>query len=333
MTGDILITQSQDRQGIKRWDERIGCQREWSWRGWEIRYSFRHPPEPTGLPPLLLIHGFGAAIEHWRYNLAMFAQHTSIYAIDLLGFGGSRKADQLYSAYSWADQVGDFCREIIGCPTVLVGNSIGSLVALTVAAESPTLVAGLIMASLPDVSLRQQAAPSFLRSWIEKVESAFAPPWLLNGLFKFVRRPPIIKRWGSLAYGLRQEQVDLDLFEAEAELVQIICSPPQDLGAEVAFRQLFSSVRQSHFAPSVKEVLPTLDFPILLLWGDGDRFIPCRYGQQFALLNKKIEFQLWPGVGHCLHDECPNKFNQTCLTWLRQNFGKSFELSEPVVMD
>ncbi|WP_249213882.1 alpha/beta fold hydrolase [Synechocystis sp. PCC 7338] len=326
MIDDIPITQAQNEQGANlgignanRWDGRIGCQREWSWRGWQIRYSFRHPPEATGLPPMLLIHGFGAAIEHWRYNLSVFAQHTSVYAIDLLGFGGSRKANERYSAYSWAEQVGDFCREIIGCPTVLVGNSIGSLVALTVVAENPALVAGLIMASLPDVSLRQQAAPRFFRPWIEKIENAFSPPWLLNSLFKFIRRPPIIRRWASLAYGLRREQPDPEQFEEE--LVQIICSPPQDLGAEVAFQQLFSSVRQPHFAPSVRDVLPSLDLPMLLLWGDGDRFIPWRYGEQFAQLNDKIEFQLWPGVGHCLHDECPTKFNQTCLAWLERNFS------------
>ncbi|AIE74334.1 MULTISPECIES: alpha/beta fold hydrolase [unclassified Synechocystis] len=311
------------------WNIRIGCQREWIWRGWQIRYSFCHPSQPIGLPPLLLIHGFGAAIEHWRHNVSFFAQHTSVYAIDLLGFGGSRKANTLYSAYGWAEQVEDFCQQIIGCPTVLVGNSIGSLVALTVAGQSPALVAGLIMASLPDVSLRQQGAPRFLRPWIEKLENAFSPPWLLDSLFKLVRRPAIIKRWASLAYGSQTEQLDLDNFNRE--LVQIICLPPQDLGAEIAFRQLFSSVRLPHFAPSVKEVLPSLNLPILLLWGEGDRFVPYRYGQKFASFNKRIEFQLWAGAGHCLHDECPNKFNQTCLTWLKQNFSKSLEMVEPVV--
>jgi pimeloyl-ACP methyl ester carboxylesterase len=300
------------------WTERIGFQREWSWQGWQIRYSFCHPSSPSNLPPILFIHGFGAAIEHWRYNFCFFAQHASVYAIDLLGFGGSRKANIRYSAYGWAEQIRDFCREIIGHPAIIVGNSIGSLVALTTAAENPAMVAGLIMASLPDVSLRQQAAPRFLRPCIEKVENAFSPPWLLDNLFKFVRRPQIIKKWAGLAYGECQEHHDQSA-KIDQELVEIICSPPQDLDSAKAFRQLFSSVRQPNFAPAVKEILPELNLPILLLWGDQDRFIPCRYGQQFALLNDNIEFQLWSGVGHCLQDESPKRFNKTCLAWLEKN--------------
>ena len=303
------------------WSDRIGFQRDWIWRGWQIRYSFRHPVQPSSLPPLLLIHGFGAAIEHWRYNIPVLSQQTSVYAIDLLGFGGSRKAHTPYSAYDWGQQLSDFCQEIIGRPTVLVGNSIGSLAALTAAAQNPDWVTGLIMASLPDVSIRQQSLAPGFRPWLEKIENALAPPWLLNALFKFVRRPPVIEKWAGLAYGdcaERPQQAKID-----SELVEIIARPPQDTGAEAAFQQLFHSVRQPHFAPAAQAILPTLEMPILLLWGDQDRFIPCRFGKQFAGLNPRLTFQLWTGAGHCLQDECPDRFNQTCLHWLQQQFTKA----------
>jgi len=303
---------------IPTWTDRIGFQRDWCWRGWQVRYSFRHPSQPSPLPPLLLIHGFGAAIEHWRYNIPALSQHTSVYAIDLLGFGGSRKANTPYSAYEWGQQLRDFCRDIIGRPTVLVGNSIGSLAALTAAAETPDWVAGLIMASLPDVSIRQQSLSPSFRPWLEKIENAFAPPWLLNTLFKFVRRPQVIEKWAGLAYGDCQERPNQA--KIDSELVQIIARPPQDAGAEAAFQRLFHAVRQPHFAPSAKDILPTLAIPMLLLWGDRDSFIPCRFGREFAGLNPHLEFQLWSGAGHCLQDECPDRFNQTCLHWLEQHF-------------
>ncbi|MEB3160874.1 MAG: alpha/beta fold hydrolase, partial [Synechocystis sp.] len=300
------------------WTDRIGFQRDWIWRGWQIRYSFRHPPQPSPLPPLLLIHGFGAAIEHWRYNIPVLSQHTSVYAIDLLGFGGSRKANTPYSAYDWGQQLIDFCQEIIGRPTVLVGNSIGSLAALTAANQSPDWITGLIMASLPDVSIRQQSLSPSFRPWLEKIENALAPPWLLNTIFNFVRRPPVIEKWAGLAYGTCQERPNQA--KIDPELVQIIARPPQDADAENAFQQLFHSVRQPQFAPTAQDILPKLTIPMLLLWGDQDRFIPCRFGQAFAALNPRLAFQLWPGAGHCLQDECPERFNQTCLQWLQQNF-------------
>jgi pimeloyl-ACP methyl ester carboxylesterase len=268
---------------------------------------------------LLLIHGFGAAIEHWRYNIPALSKYTSVYAIDLLGFGGSRKAHTPYSAYDWGQQLNEFCREIIGRPTVLVGNSIGSLAALTAAADRPDQIRGLIMASLPDISIRQQSLSPAFRPWLEKIENALAPPWLLNTLFRFVRRPPVIEKWAGLAYGNcaeRSPQTKID-----RELVEIISRPPQDAGADLAFQQLFHSVRQPQFAPAARDILPELEIPMLLLWGDQDRFIPCRFGRAFAELNPRLEFQLWSGAGHCLQDECPHRFNQTCLQWLYQHYA------------
>jgi pimeloyl-ACP methyl ester carboxylesterase len=56
-----------------------------------------------------------------------------VYAIDLLGFGGSEKALLDYSIELWAEQVVDFCQEFVETPVTLVGNSIGSLVSLEAA--------------------------------------------------------------------------------------------------------------------------------------------------------------------------------------------------------
>lgn len=55
----------------------------WTWRGHQIKYSV------TGKgTPLLLIHGFGASIGHWKKNVPAFAEAGyQVFAIDLLGFG------------------------------------------------------------------------------------------------------------------------------------------------------------------------------------------------------------------------------------------------------
>ncbi|NEO86883.1 MAG: alpha/beta hydrolase, partial [Spirulina sp. SIO3F2] len=54
-----------------QWLEQVGQQRDWLWRGWQIRYSVGRvlSPQSPNAPPILLLHGFGAALEHWRHNI------------------------------------------------------------------------------------------------------------------------------------------------------------------------------------------------------------------------------------------------------------------------
>ena len=73
----------------------------WSWNGNRINYVDLGGSTAVNKPPLLLIHGFGASVYHWRYNLPYLARNYHVYAIDLLGFGLSEKPIIQYSADVW----------------------------------------------------------------------------------------------------------------------------------------------------------------------------------------------------------------------------------------
>ncbi len=295
---------------ITPWERRIGRQRDWMWRGWQIRYSYLHPivTPQTAKPPLIFLHGFGAAIEQWRHNIPVLAQDYSIYALDLLGFGGSSKAAANYSAYLWAEQVYDFWQTFIRQPVVLVGNSIGSLVGLTAAATYPEMVAGLAMLSLPDISLRQEALPKRLQPLVTTLENLFASPVLLRGLFQVLRRPSIIRRWAAIAYEDKSALTD--------ELIEILLAPAYDEGAARTFCLLFENVRKPKFAPPARAILPNLTIPMLLVWGLRDRMVPPSLAPILAGLNPLITLVELDGAGHCPHDECPDYFNSILLDWL-----------------
>ena len=162
---------------FKPWSERIGNQREWVWRGWQTRYSYIRNKENRKSSPLILLHGFGASIEHWRNNLPFLSQKGSVYAIDLLGFGASRKANTKYTVGLWVEQVYEFWQTFIGEPVILVGNSIGSLICMTIAATYPEMVKGVVMLSLPDVSIREEMIPNFLRPLVTTMENLVASPY------------------------------------------------------------------------------------------------------------------------------------------------------------
>ncbi|WP_036481769.1 alpha/beta fold hydrolase [Myxosarcina sp. GI1] len=295
------------------WQQRIGNQRDWVWRGWQVRYSFirsNHSIGKVSLPPLIFIHGFGASIEHWRNNLSVISQYYTVYALDLLGFGASRKASVDYSADLWREQIRDFWQTFIARPTVLVGNSIGSLVCLSVADTYPDMVAGLVMLSLPDVSVRQEMLPRLLRPVVTKLEDLVASPLLIENLLKFLRKPGIIRRWARIAYHDKTAVTD--------ELVEILANPAYDRGSEKTLYSLSKSVRKAGFAAPVKETIPRLNLPMLLIWGLRDRMVPPQQAREIAALNSQIELVELEDVGHCPHDECPDRFNSLLLSWLQK---------------
>lgn len=293
------------------WHERIGNQRDWVWRGWQTRYSYLKAKQQSDQqnPPIILIHGFGASIEHWRHNLPVIAQHHPVYALDLLGFGASRKADTEYSAALWTEQVHDFWQTFIGVPIILVGNSIGSLVALNATVTYPQMVQSLVMLSLPDVSVREEMLPPLVRPLVTTMENFFASPILIKNLLKIVRKPNIIRKWAGVAYPNKNAITD--------ELVEILSSPAYDEGAGQTLFRLSRSVRKVSFAQSVKELLPQVTVPMLLIWGLQDKMIPPNQARAIAELNTRLNLIELENIGHCPHDEDPEKFNALLLDWLK----------------
>ncbi|MEO1005269.1 MAG: alpha/beta fold hydrolase [Cyanobacteria bacterium J06638_38] len=296
------------------WRQRIGNQRDWVWRGWQTRYSFLRAREISDRgdhPPIIFIHGFGASIEHWRHNLPAIAQYHTVYALDLLGFGASIKADTEYSADLWTEQVHDFWQTFIGIPVILVGNSIGSLVCLNAAANYPQMIAGLVMLSLPDVSVREDMLPPLVRPLVTSIENIFASPLLIKSILKIVRRPNIIRRWAGVAYPNKAAVTD--------ELVTILSSPAYDEGSEQTLFRLSRSVRKASFARSVRDLLPQINVPILLIWGLKDKMIPPQQAKAIASLNPLVKLIELPDAGHCPHDEYPEQFNALLLDWLNSS--------------
>lgn len=292
------------------WQQRVGSQRDWVWRGWQTRYTYIRATQTEGKEetPLLLLHGFGTSIGHWRQNLPFLAQNHTVYALDMLGFGASRKAVVEYKVDLWVEQIYDFWSTFIRQPLVLVGNSIGSLVCLAAAAAHPEMVKGIVMIGLPDMSVREEAIPRWLRPVIASVENLFASPLLLKNIFYVVRRPGVVRKWAAIAYANPTAITD--------ELVDILTGPAQDRGSAQAFCAILKAMIGADFGPSVKSVLPNLNIPLLLIWGRQDRMIPPGLSCRFLELNPKLRLVEIDNAGHCAHDEAPEEVNQILLDWL-----------------
>lgn len=307
--------------------------RDWFWRGWQIRYHAAIPAQPTAPtpadpmpnptaapPPLICLHGFGASGRHWRHNLGVWGQSRPVYALDLLGFGASQKAAAPYSPGFWAELVTDFCRDLVGQPSVLVGNSLGSVVAMTVAHQQPQWVRGLVWINLPDSSVAVPSLPPRLDRLSQKLQRWSQPiaqgiqwavtgPWLINPILALARSPQVLYPALASAYG--------DPTAVDEELRSIVRDPAYDRHAAQALRFMTRGMGHLPAASRAKQVIPQLQVPILLLWGQNDRLVPPFLGPACAALNPRIQFITVEGGGHCLQDECPDRVNGWVLDWLQ----------------
>jgi len=95
-------------------------------------------------PPLIFIHGLAGSFSWWRKNVDVCREHFQTYAVDLAGFGSSRRLGRFELEASiplllaWMDERG------IG-RAHLVGHSMGGFIAARLAALAPNRVDRLVL--------------------------------------------------------------------------------------------------------------------------------------------------------------------------------------------
>ncbi|MEO0409234.1 MAG: alpha/beta fold hydrolase [Cyanobacteria bacterium P01_A01_bin.135] len=280
--------------------------RDWVWRGWRIRYVYTRPQaDCVNQVPLLFIHGFGSSWQQWQRNLAVIGDRHPVYALDLLGFGGSQKAATAYRVPLWAEQVIDFWQTFIGRPMVLVGHSLGGLVAATAAVEHPQAIAKLVLLTLPETRQEVVGNPQ-VRRIISTVENAAASPLLIRLIFQLVRRPRVIRAGLRLAYANPEAVSD--------ELVAQIRAPTADRGAAQTLCRLTQAATSTTYSASRNALLAQLCQPTLLIWGTEDRVIPIAQAEELCHSPRLTRLNV-PNVGHYLYDEAAGTVNQAILDW------------------
>ncbi len=280
----------------------------WNWRGYDIRYTV----EGDGVP-LVLIHGFGASIGHWRKNIPVLAAAGyQVYALDLLGFGGSEKPALDYSLDLWEVLLRDFWQHHIGVPAVFVGNSIGGLLVLMTLANSPDMAqGGVLLNCAGSLNHRPEDLPRPL-SVVMGVFSKVVSNSVMGPLiFEQVRQKFRIRSALKQVYGNRDA--------ITPELVEILYRPSCDLGAQ----KVFASILTAPPGPRPSELLPQIQHPLLVLWGETDPWTPIQgatlYQEMADDPGKIVAFQSIPDTGHCPHDERPELVNGLILDWLKSH--------------
>lgn len=277
----------------------------WNWKDYKIQYTVMGRGKP-----LLLIHGFGASIGHWRKNIPVLADAGyQVFALDLLGFGGSDKAPIEYSVDLWVELIKDFFEEHIKQPTVFIGNSVGALISLTIAVENPEITTGAVLIN-PAGGLNHR--PHELNPPLRFIMGAFnklvSHPITGKFVFNNIRRKSQIRRTLYQVYLHREAVTD--------ELVDMLYQPSCDEGAQ----QVFASILTAPPGDSPEQLLPKVERPLLIIWGADDPWTPIKGAKVYENSQengKDIKIVPIPGAGHCPHDEVPDLVNPQIIDWLK----------------
>ncbi len=286
----------------------LAAPQTWMWRGFPICYQTQGQ---TG-PAIVLIHGFGASWRHWRKNIPVLADIGRVYAIDLIGFGNSAKPKPVeeidYTFETWGQQIADFCKEVVGTPAFLVGNSVGCIAAMQAAADHPEIArkVALLNCSLRLLHDRRRAQlPWYRRVGAPLLQSVLSVRWVGQNFFRLIARPKTVRKILQKAYINPEIVTD--------ELVDLLMAPAADPGAA----DVFLAFTRYSYGPLPEDLLERLSCPVLILWGTDDPWEPVDLGRNLANFPVVEQFIPLEGVGHCPQDEAPDRVNALLGDWIQ----------------
>src|ERR1700754_2720698 len=229
--------------------------------------------------PAVLIHGFGGDLNAWMFNHAELAAHRAVWALDLPGHGESGKAVDTGSVEELADAVLAFLDDRGIERAHLVGHSLGSLVAMTIAAQAPARVASLALIS--GAGLGEEINREYIEGFVAGSNRNQLKPHML----KLFADPALVTRQ------MVEDIVKYKRLEGVPEALQKIAA------------QAFAGGLQQR---SYRDRLGTLP-RALVIWGKQDQIIPAQHAEG---LPGDIRVHVLEGKGHMVHMEAAGEVNR-----------------------
>ena len=246
-------------------------------------------------PPLVFLHGIGGRASGWApIQAACAAAGWNSLAWDMPGYGQS----PLIEACDF-DALADALAALLDAQdlaqAVLVGHSLGGMVALQMWARHPQRVAGLVLAaSSPAFGHGSgEFQQAFVAQRLAPLEAGRSMAEVASGLIPTMVAP------GYQGPGLAQALACMGSISPAAYKAA--------LGALVRFEQ--------------RAALPTVTVPTLCLAGEHDRTAAPSVVQRMAEKIPHAEYDCLPGVGHLLTFEQPEAFAQRLLNFLHRSFA------------
>lgn len=238
--------------------------------------------DPKAREAIVLIHGWSCNADFWKETYGAFSNYRVI-TIDLPGHGKSEAPYVNYSMEYLARSVEAVLNESRVKRAVLVGHSMGSVVARKFYNLFPAKTVGIVIVDMPVQSVGPEEE---MKAFTDSVVADYP------------------KSAEEFIDGLIASIADKQM---KAFIRRTMLSTPKH-AAVSAMNDLFTPKNWSN---------ETMNVPMLAITARSEHWEPSKEHYQKAASD--VEFQLWTGVGHFLHMERPAWFNGQVKGWIMRH--------------
>jgi len=238
-------------------------------------------------PPLVLIHGTGAATHSWRGLLPLLAPHFSVVAMDLPGHGFTQSPPgHRLSLPGMSTDVRALLRKLEVRPEIAVGHSAGAAI-------------------LARMCLAGRIAPRLLVA----LNGAFMPfggvaTHLFSPLAKLLVLNPLVPRvfaWQASQAGAVERLIANTGSTIDQEGVALYRKLVRNPVHVAAALRMMANWKLEPLLHDLPRLAPTL----VLMTAANDRSIPPTVAQQVREILPNAMIERLPALGHLAHEEQP----------------------------
>jgi pimeloyl-ACP methyl ester carboxylesterase len=255
-------------------------------------------------PAIVFVHGLSGSWPNWLEQLPVFARDHRVIAMDLPGFGHSPMPREPITISAYARVLDELLQTLGVDAATLVGNSMGGFISTELSIAFPQRVERLVLVSAAGIS-------TYRHRDVERIE-----PYLR-------RAAPIVAAytgwtaarsdWITSRPGLRNLALGF------------VTRHPSRLPSTLAAEQLrgagkpgFMQALKANIDYPVRERLPEIACPTLIVWGADDKVIPVADASVFEELIPNARKVIFEDTGHMAMLERPAAFNELLAEFIAQ---------------
>jgi pimeloyl-ACP methyl ester carboxylesterase len=236
--------------------------------------------------PIIFLHGYTDSWRSFENVLSLFPKKFHVIAISQRGHGDSDRPDA-YHLHNFAGDLAQFVTMKRLRPGVIVGHSLGGLVAQQFAIDYPGLTKAIIIESSAPSFADNDGVPEFLSDVMkltDPIDRQFAEAFQSSTIAKPL--PP-----GTI-----------DVYVNESTKVPA---------------QVWHGIASEILVTDYTGDLHKIKVPVLIMWGDKDAFCSWADQDEFARLLPASRLIVYEGFGHALHWEDPSRYVKDVIRFFK----------------